>query len=121
MGCHEGPANIRTDNNTNPIRLGNVFSDEPGIYRAGKWGIRTENLMVTRRVEQALPETTGEDYYEFETLTLCHYDTRLIDLTLLTEDERQWINAYHERVLTAVAPLLDKEVAAWLRMKCAAL
>ena len=121
MGCHEGPANIRTDNNTNPIRLGNVFSDEPGIYRADKWGIRTENLMVTRRVEQALPETTGEDYYEFETLTLCHYDTRLIDLTLLTEDERQWINAYHERVLTAVAPLLDKEVAAWLSMKCAAL
>lgn len=121
MGCHEGPANIRMDNNRNPIRLGNVFSDEPGIYRAGKWGIRTENLMVTRKVSEPQPRSTGEEYYEFETLTLCYYDTRLLDRSMLTADEIAWINAYHERVYREVSPMLDKETAEWLKHKCKAL
>ena len=115
MGCHEGPANIRTDNNTNPIRLGNVFSDEPGIYRTGEYGIRTENLVVTRKVEEPQPRTTGEDYFEFETLTLCYYDTRLIDFSMLTQAEIDWLNAYHERVYRLVSPLLDHDTAAWLK------
>ena len=119
MGCHEGPANIRTDNNTNPIRLGNIFSDEPGIYRTGEYGIRTENLVVTRKVEEPQPRTTGEDYFEFETLTLCYYDTRLIDLNMLTRDEIDWLNTYHERVYRLVSPLLDHDTAAWLKEKTA--
>ena len=119
MGCHEGPANIRTDNNTNPIRLGNIFSDEPGIYRTGEYGIRTENLVVTRKVEEPQPRTTGEDYFEFETLTLCYYDTRLIDLNMLTRNEIDWLNTYHERVYRLVSPLLDHDTAAWLKEKTA--
>lgn len=118
MGCHEGPANIRTDNNTNPIKEGNIFSDEPGIYRAGEWGIRIENLVVTVPARQLSARTTGEQYYEFETITLCYYDTRLIDMTMLTESERAWINSYHKRVYEETAPRLTAEEAAWLKEKC---
>lgn len=118
MGCHEGPANIRTDNNTNPIKEGNIFSDEPGIYRAGEWGIRIENLVVTVPARQLSARTTGEQYYEFETITLCYYDTRLIDMTMLTESERAWINNYHKRVYEETAPRLTAEEAAWLKEKC---
>ena len=143
MGCHEGPANIRTDNNTNTIQLGNIFSDEPGIYRTGEYGIRTENLILTVKAGsqkvafdnlQAMSDdtnktnvniyrplsarTTGEEYYEFETLTLCFYDTRLLDLAMLTEDEKTWLNAYHQRVYTTLAPHLNNDEKAFLCEKC---
>lgn len=117
MGCHEGPANIRMDNNTNPIRLGNIFSDEPGIYRAGEYGIRIENLVATKECG-AFARTTGETYYEFETLTLCFYDTRLMDKTMLTADEIQWINNYHAWVEREVSPLLNEEERVFLHCKC---
>ena len=118
MGCHEGPANIRTDNNTNPIREGNVFSDEPGIYRAGEYGIRTENLVITVPAKVG-ERTTGEIYYEFETITLCFYDKRLMDFSLLTADEIAWINAYHARVAAETLPRLNPEEKAFLMEKCA--
>ena len=118
MGCHEGPANIRTDNNPNPIRLGNVFSDEPGIYRTGEYGIRTENLMVAVPSQPLGPRTTGEQYYEFEVLTLCFYDTRLIDFSMLTDSEKAWLNAYHERVFRETAPFLTEEEKDYLAAKC---
>ena len=121
MGCHEGPANIRTDNNTNPIREGNIFSDEPGIYRTGEYGIRIENLVVTIPATGLSPRTTGEQYYEFETITLCYYDTRLIEMSMLTEQERAWLNAYHQKVYNEVAPRLNAEEAAWLKEKCKAI
>ena len=118
MGCHEGPANIRTDNNINPIREGNVFSDEPGIYRAGEYGIRTENLVITVPAKVG-ERTTGETYYEFETITLCFYDKRLMDFSLLTADEIAWINAYHARVAAETLPRLNPEEKAFLMEKCA--
>ncbi len=117
MGCHEGPANIRTDNNTNPIREGNVFSDEPGIYRAGEYGIRTENLVVTVPAE-AGPHSTGETYYEFETITLCFYDKRLMDMSMLTAEEVAWINAYHDKVYKETAPRMNENERAYLADKC---
>ena len=118
MGCHEGPANIRTDNNANPIRRGNMFSDEPGIYRAGEYGIRTENLVLTVPATKLSERTTGEEYYEFETLTLCFYDTRLIDAAMLTQEEKDWLNSYHERVLRETAPFLNNEEQEYLKTKC---
>lgn len=120
MGCHEGPANIRTDNNTNPIRLGNVFSDEPGIYRTDQYGIRIENLILTVPSQQQ-PHSTGEDYFEFETLTLCFYDKRLMDLSMLTADEIEWINRYHARVYKEVSPQLNASESAYLAEKCKAI
>ena len=116
MGCHEGPSNIRTDNNPNPIRLGQVFSDEPGIYRANEYGIRIENLITAIEAPRTA-RTTGETYYAFEVLTLCPYDTRLLDTDMLTAEEKAWINAYHERVYRELSPLLNSEDREFLKQQ----
>lgn len=118
MGCHEGPQNIRMDNNPNPLCLGNICSDEPGIYRTNQYGIRTENLIAVVPATENNERSTGETYYQWETLTLCFYDTRLIDINMLTPEEIDWINAYHQRVAQTIMPLLDKEHALYLQNKC---
>jgi Xaa-Pro aminopeptidase len=121
MGCHEGPQNIRTDNNPNPLQVGNICSDEPGLYRTNEYGIRIENLIAVREAKDLGAHTTGETFLEFETLTLCYYDTRLMDLSRMTAEEIQWINDYHAWVYAEVAPLLPTAEAAWLKEKCKAL
>ena len=121
MGCHEGPQNIRTDNNPNPLQVGNICSDEPGIYRTNEYGIRIENLITVREAKDLGAHTTGETFLEFETLTLCYYDTRMMDLSRMTAEEIQWVNDYHAWVYAEVAPLLSEEEAAWLKEKCKAL
>ncbi len=117
LGCHEGPQNIRMDNNPAPLQVGNICSDEPGLYRTGEYGIRTENLIT---VVPAESNDFGE-FLKFETLTLCFYDTRLFDLSILTEQEKAWINAYHARVAAEICPLLNEDEAAWLTNKCKAI
>ena len=125
MGCHEGPQNIRTDNNPNPLQVGNICSDEPGIYRTNEYGIRIENLIAVREVPTLHNSTqplnnasTGETYFEFETLTLCYYDTHMIDLSRMTNSELDWLNAYHAWVYAEVSPLLSEEEATFLKEKC---
>ena len=118
LGCHEGPQNVRTDNNPTPLEIGHIISDEPGIYRTGQWGIRTENLITVVPVERTDAATTEDEWYGFETLTLCFYDTSLIDMSLMTAAEIEWLNAYHARVYAEVAPLLNAEEAAFLARKC---
>ena len=118
MGCHEGPQNIRTDNNPNPLQVGNVCSDEPGLYRANEYGIRIENLIAVRESKDLGAHATGETFFEFETLTLCPYDTNMMDLSRMTAEEIAWVNNYHAWVYAEVAPLLNKEEAAWLKEKC---
>lgn len=118
MGCHEGPQNIRTDNNPNPLQVGNICSDEPGIYRTNEYGIRIENLIAVREAKDLGAHTTGETFLEFETLTLCYYDTRMMDLRRMTAEEIHWVNDYHAWVYAEVAPLLSEEEAAWLKEKC---
>ena len=119
LGCHEGPQNVRTDNNPTPLEVGHIVSDEPGIYRTGQWGIRTENLITVIPAKQTEATTTEDEWLTFETLTLCFYDTNLIDMSLMTDKEIAWINAYHERVYKETAPLLNAEEAAYLARKCA--
>ena len=119
--CHEGPQNVRTDNNPTPLEVGHIVSDEPGIYRTGKWGIRTENLITVIPAKQTKETTTEDEWLAFETLTLCFYDTNLIEMSLMTEDEIDWINAYHVRVYKEVAPLLNDEEKAYLAYKCQAI
>ena len=121
LGCHEGPQNVRTDNNPTPLEIGHIVSDEPGIYRTGKWGIRTENLITVVPAKQTKATTTEDEWLAFETLTLCFYDTSLIEMSLMTEDEIDWINAYHVRVYKEVAPLLNDEEKAYLAYKCQAI
>jgi Xaa-Pro aminopeptidase len=121
LGCHEGPQNVRTDNNPTSLEVGHIISDEPGIYRTGQWGIRTENLITVIPAKQTKATTTEDEWLTFETLTLCFYDTNLIEMSLMTEDEIDWLNAYHVRVYKEVAPLLNADEAKYLARKCAAL
>ncbi len=92
---------------------GMITSIEPGIYRPGKWGIRIENLVMN----QAAGKTEFGDFLSFETLTLCPIDTRCIDVALLREDERAWLNAYHETVWQRVSPHVEGEAKAWLEAR----
>lgn len=121
LGCHEGPQNVRTDNNPTALEVGHIISDEPGIYRTDMWGIRTENLITVIPAKQTKATTTEDEWLAFETLTLCFYDTALIEMSLMTEDEIDWLNAYHVRVYKEVSPLLNDEERKYLAFKCAAL
>ena len=121
LGCHEGPQNVRTDNNPTALEVGHIISDEPGIYRTDQWGIRTENLITVIPAKQTKATTTEDEWLQFETLTLCFYDTSLIEMSLMTEDEIDWLNAYHVRVYKEVSPLLNDEEKKYLAYKCAAI
>ena len=118
LGCHEGPQNVRTDNNPTALEVGHIISDEPGIYRTGEWGIRTENLITVISAPRTNATTTDDEWLAFETLTLCFYDTNLIEMSLMTREEIDWINAYHARVYKETAPLLNADEAAFLAQKC---
>ena len=121
LGCHEGPQNVRTDNNPTALEVGHIISDEPGIYRTGKWGIRTENLITVIPAKPMKATTTEDEWLQFETLTLCFYDASLIEMNLMTEDEIDWLNAYHVKVYKEVSPLLNAEEKKYLARKCAAI
>ena len=117
LGVHEGPHQIRQNMGPEPLVEGMVTSDEPGIYREGKHGVRHENLLLT--VDAG---TTGfGSFLAFETLTLCHFDTSAVDVSLLDRFELEWLNAYNRRVFETLGPLLDKEIAQWLEAKTAPL
>ncbi len=113
LNVHEGPQGIRQDYNEQPILPGMVVSDEPGMYREGSHGIRHENLLLCR--------DAGENEYgswlKFEVLTLCHMDTSIVDIQLLTDEELDWLNEYNERVYDQLGPYLPREVAHWLYRK----
>ena len=105
------------------MEVGHIISDEPGIYRTDKWGIRTENLIAVIPAPKTKDQrpTTNDQWLAFETLTLCFYDTSLIEMSLMTEDEIDWINAYHVRVYKEISPLLNNEEKSYLAYKCAAI
>lgn len=114
LGVHEGPQDIRQNLNATPILPGMITSDEPGIYREGRHGVRHENLLLC--VEDGRNEFG--DWLRFETLTLCHFDTSAIIVELLGADGIAWLNAYNDRVYRTLAPVLTDEEASWLASKC---
>lgn len=114
LGVHEAPQNIRLNENPAMLVPGMITSDEPGLYRAGKHGIRIENLVLT--VPAFHTEEFG-DFLKFETLTLCPYDSTLIDTTMLNDEELAWVNSYHEMVSARLSPYLNEEQVAWLNNK----
>ena len=118
LGVHEGPQNIRLNYNPTPLTPGMVLSNEPGIYKAGKYGIRTENCVL---VVPALHDDEFGDFLKFETLTLFPYDARLIDLSMLSAKEIAQVNDYHAMVRERLTPYLNAEEAAWLADKTKAL
>lgn len=115
LGCHEGPQSIRMEANPTPLELGMVTSNEPGIYKTGEYGIRTENLLLC--VPACSNEEWGE-FYKFESLTLFPYDTTLMDMDMLSREEVKQINDYHAMVCERLRPLLSADEVQWLEQKC---
>ena len=113
LGVHEGPQDIRQNFNSTPLLPGMIVSDEPGIYREGQHGVRHENLLLC--VDAGSNEFGS--WRKFETLTMCHFDTSILLVELLTEEERKWLNEYNERVYLSLSPLLPDEEKEWLYAK----
>ncbi len=114
LGCHEGPQSIRTNLVDVKLQPGMITSNEPGLYKTGEYGIRTENLLLT--VEAEKTEEFG-NFLTFEPLTLYPYDLELIDRSMLTSEEVAQINGYHRMVRERITPLLNADEAAWLAAK----
>jgi len=115
LNVHEGPQSISKAIPTPHMAMepGMITSIEPGIYRAGQWGVRIENLVANQPFKPKHHEDFGE-FLSFETLSLCPIDTRCIELSLLREDERQWLNDYHHVVRERLSPRLEGRAKAWL-------
>lgn len=119
LNVHEGPQIISYLTPANPnqtMKAGMITSNEPGLYRPGKWGIRIENLVASLPVASP-QETEFGKFLHFETLTLCPIDTRPIDFGLLTKAEVRWLNAYHADVREKLLPLVDGEARDWLILR----
>ena len=111
LGVHEGPQNIRLNENSTVLEPGMITSNEPGLYKTGQYGIRIENLVLT--VPSKKTEKFG-DFMKFETLTLFPYDRQLIDLSMLSDVEIAQINEYHAMVDQRLTPYLNDEEKSWL-------
>ena len=116
LNVHEGPQVIAYSASTpkeRAMKEGMISSNEPGLYREGKWGIRIENLMVNKRVAQPV-ETEFGDFLNFETVTYCPIDTRLIEPSLLNQVEIDWLNGYHSQVFAELKDRVDGAALEWL-------
>lgn len=113
LNVHEGPQNIRLNENPATLVPGMLTSNEPGLYITDKYGIRCENLILT------VPAFTTEfgNFYKFETVTLFPFDIKLFDVNIMTEEEICWLNAYHKRVYDTLSPELNKQECEWLEKK----
>ncbi|MDP3632250.1 aminopeptidase P family protein [Phenylobacterium sp.] len=119
LGVHEGPQRISKLPNFVALQPGMILSNEPGYYKEGAYGIRIENLQY---VTEAAPIAGGErPMLGFATLTLAPIDRRLIEVSLLTPEERAQMDAYHARVLKVVGPRVPAEVRTWMEEACAPL
>ena len=117
LNVHEGPHQFRMEWKPAPLVAGMTITDEPGIYLAGRCGARTENtlLIVPYR------ETEFGKFLQFEPLTLCPIDKRPIVVDMLTQEERQWLDDYHQLVFEQLSPCLSADEAEWLRVACSPL
>jgi Xaa-Pro aminopeptidase len=112
LSVHEGPQRIGKAWNAWELRPGMIISNEPGYYKAERYGIRHENLVLVKE----FPATNGADkpMLGFEAITLVPFDQRLLDTRLLEEHEIAWLDAYHRRVRETIGPLLDGPACRWL-------
>jgi Xaa-Pro aminopeptidase len=114
LNVHEGPQSISRaiPEPSMAMEPGMITSIEPGLYRAGQWGIRIENLVLN--VPAALEAPDAVEFLQFETLTLCPIDTRCLEPELLEPAEVRWLNDYHAEVRARLGPLVSGEALAWL-------
>lgn len=110
LSVHEGPHQIRMEYMSTPLRAGMTLTDEPGLYLAGKFGVRIENTVLL----SDYMKTEFGKFLQIEPLTLCPIDTAPIDLTMLMPEELAWLNEYHAKVYAELAPYLDEEEKKWL-------
>lgn len=119
LGVHEGPQRIAKAPNAQPLVPGMICSNEPGYYKAGEFGIRIENLII---VTEASNVPGGEiPMMGFESITMAPLERELIEVALLTENEREWVNSYHADVFAKISPQLDQATKDWLATRTAAL
>ncbi|PZX12754.1 Xaa-Pro aminopeptidase [Breznakibacter xylanolyticus] len=118
VGCflnvHEGPLVLSPSDNGVPLEPGMLTSNEPGVYRAGEYGIRIENLVLT----QVRNVSAFGEFYQFRTMTLCPIDTVPVVKDLLTPEEIAWLNDYHGRVEAALINAIDPALKDFLKEKC---
>ncbi len=115
LNVHEGPHGFSQAWNACALKSGMVTTIEPGYYEPGKYGIRIENMVVVKPYK-----TTGSgEFLQFEILTLCPIDTAPVVMSLLTSEERDWLNRYHRRVWSVLSPELDPGDREWLKRKTA--
>lgn len=107
---HEGPHQIRMEWMPTPLRAGMTLTDEPGLYLAGKFGVRIENTVL---ISDYMSTEFGK-FLQIEPLTLCPIDTTPIDVDMLLPEEVDWLNAYHHSVYEKLSPFLDEEEKIWL-------
>lgn len=108
LGVHEGPVQIRKNHRADtvvPVCEGNVITDEPGVYVEGKFGVRIENALLCVKDR----DTDFGSFLRFESLTLCPYDRKLINMDMLTVEEACWIDEYHRRVREVILPFLEED------------
>ena len=117
LNVHEGPHQIRMEWKPAKLRAGMTVTDEPGIYLEGRFGVRIENMLLVQPAE----ETECGRFLRFETLTLCPIDKTPIVKEMLTQEECDWLNQYHQRVYDTLSPYLDSDEREWLRSACEAL
>ncbi len=115
LNVHEGPHQIRMEYKPAPLKAGMTVTDEPGIYVEGHFGVRIENVLLV----QPYKETPFGCFLQFETLTLCPIDIAPIVTNLLTPEEKEWLNAYHQMVYNRLSPYLEADDRQWLRMATA--
>ena len=112
LNVHEGPQSISPVPNKVALEPGMIITNEPGVYREGKHGIRTENTMVV--VKDTYSEEFGE-FYKFDTISLCPIDLEGLDISLLNEEEKAWLSNYHKKVYDLLSPYLDEEEKEFLK------
>ena len=117
LNVHEGPHQFRMEWKPAPLVEGMTITDEPGIYLAGKFGVRIENTLLITPYK----ETEFGKFLQFESLTLCPIDKTPIIKDMLLQEEIDWLNAYHQRVFDTLSPHLDADEVAWLKEACSAL
>lgn len=111
LNVHEGPHQVRMEYMPAPLRAGMTVTDEPGLYLAGKFGVRIENTLLVKDYM----ETEFGKFLQMESLTLCPIDTAPIDVDMLLPEELNWLNSYHAEVYAKLAPYLDEEEQIWLK------
>ena len=112
LNVHEGPQGIRPEGNSVVLEPGMIITNEPGVYKEGKHGIRTENTLLVEK--DFVSEEFGE-FYKFRTISYCPIDLEGVNVEMLSPEEKEWLNSYHKMVFEKLSPYLNEEEKEFLK------